>query len=207
MVEVKHHPIVEVKQNPIVEVKNHPVTVIKEEEDTSDEEDEVVVVKENNITYKIRYQKSFKAKLALADDELRNNYNILKNEILSYKKTTTRISFAYDSINLGKNQLLKFVIRGKTLSLYFALDPKEYIDSKYKVEESTSKRYELVSCMYKITSERRLNYAKELMAILGEKYNLEKEETDSKDYLVPKEEKDSLIEKGLIKVIKTKVEK
>ena len=206
IVEVKENPVVEVKTHPIVEVKENPVLIIKEEDDTNDDEDEVEIVKENNVTYKIRYQKSFKAKLSLADDETRNYYNILKNEILSYKKTTTRISFAYDSINTGKNQLLKFVIRGKSLILYYSLNPKDFIDSKYKIEESTSKKYELVPCMYKITSERRLNYAKELMAKLALKFNLEKEDIETKDYLVSKEDKESLIEKGLIKVLKTKVE-
>ena len=129
----------------------------------------------------------------------------LKNYALSYKKANSRVSWHYDSVNVGRNQVLKFSIRGKTLCLYYALDAEEYADSKYKVEKVESKKFEDVPCLYRIKNDRRRDYAKELIDVVMEKVGAVKGEESNEDYHIPYEETKVLLGKGLIKEVKTKV--
>jgi hypothetical protein len=147
----------------------------------------------------VRYNRSFTARLAQSSDENKAYYSSLKNEILSYKKANSRISWNCDSINAGREIIAKFVIRGKTLCLYLALNANDYNDSKYKVEAVDSKRYGDVPCLYRIKNDRRAKYAKELIADVAAKYNLEKQERVEENYYIPYETTEELIAKGLIK--------
>ena len=86
-------------------------------------EGETIVVekdKEGNF-FEIRFSKSFQAKLIQASDEAKGYYEVLKNEVLSYKKTKSVVSWSFDSINSGRNPVMKFAVRGKTLCVYFPL--------------------------------------------------------------------------------------
>ena len=167
--------------------------------DENIEEEHVVVDAKGNY-FNIRYNKSFIAKLIQSDDELKGYYGKLKNEALSYQKTTSRISWSFDSINSGKNPVVKFGIRRKTLCLYFPLNVGE-LDEKYKVEEVDSKKYQKVPCMYRIKNERRFEYAKQLIEKVCSSLGLEKGETQNEDYYLPFETTEALIEKKLIKEV------
>ncbi|MBE6133190.1 MAG: hypothetical protein E7178_00790 [Erysipelotrichaceae bacterium] len=173
----------------------------------TDEDGEEVVTKRDskgNI-FEIRYIKSFTAKLSQADDELKDYYNELKNYALSYKKANSRISWHFDSVNVGRNQVLKFVIRGKTLCLYYALNADDYAESKYKVEKVESKKYEDVPCLYRIKNDRRRDYAKDLIDVVMANVPTEKGKESNEDFRVPYETTEALLEKGLIKELKVQV--
>ena len=176
------------------------------ESKTNAEGDEIVVTKDasGNI-FEIRYIKSFTAKLSQSSDEVKDYYTELKNYALSYKKVNSRVSWHYDSVNVGRNQVLKFSIRGKTLCLYYALDVERYADSKYKVEKVESKKFEDVPCLYRIKNDRRRDYAKELIDVVMEKVGAVKGEEPNEDYRIPYEKTNVLLGKGLIKEVKTKV--
>ena len=193
-------------------IKEHKVQVNKPAEVVLDkkvnaEGDEIVTTRDSkgNI-FEIRFIKSFTAKLSQSSDEVKNQYNELKNYVLGYKKANSRISWYFDSINVGKDQLLKFAIRGKTLCLYYALNEEE-LDAKYKVEKSEAKKYEAVPTLYRIKNERRFSYAKELIDLLMKKFNVERGKESNEDYRIPYEETEALLKKGLIKEVKTKVNK
>jgi ribosomal protein L15 len=156
---------------------------------------------ESRMAVVIRYKKSFTAKLIQSKDETKAWYTALKNGFLSYNKVRSRLSWNYDSINSARNQLAKFVVRGKTLCVYFALDPEDYIGTKYKVEADDRKKYEDVPCLYRIKNPRRVKYAMELFAVLAEKYGLEREEEQYEDYYMPYESTSSLLQRGLIKEV------
>ena len=160
-----------------------------------------VIVAGGNTRFNIRYNKSFTAKLIQSSDEVKGWYATLKNALLSYKKTKSRISWHTDSINCGRIKLAKFAIRGKTLRLYLALNPEDYAETKYKVEYGEGKRYEAVPCMYRIKNSRRVKYALELIAALAEKYGLILTEREDEDYYLPYEETAPLLARGLIKEI------
>ena len=176
------------------------------EKKTNSEGDEILVEKDvkGNI-FEIRFIKSFTAKLSQSEDLVKDYYTILKNYALSYKKTTSRVSWHYDSINLGRNQALKFVIRGKTLCVYFALNADDYAETKYKVEKSEAKKYADVPCLFRIKNDRRLGYAKDLIDEVMKKLETEKGKEKNEDYKIPFEETKVLLKKGLIKETKTKV--
>ncbi|MBR1748140.1 MAG: uL15 family ribosomal protein [Clostridia bacterium] len=162
-------------------------------------EDGGVVVDAKGNYFNIRYNKSFMAKLIQSSDETKAYYGELKNEALSYGKAKSRISWAYDSVNAGRSPVVKFGIRGKTLCVYFALDADDYADSKYKVEKAESAKYESVPCMYRIKNDRRLDYAKDLIAATCEKLGLTKGDVPTEDYRLPYETTEALVAKGLVK--------
>ena len=180
-------------KNAIVET----ASAVEEEE----EEGGVVVDAKGNY-FNIRYNKSFTAKLIQSNDEAKKYYTALKNEILAYKKTKSSVSWAYDSVNAGRSQVVKFAIRGKTLCVYFALNPDDFSGTKFKVEKAEANKYENVPCMYRVKGDRRARYAMELIAITSEKLGLTKGEVPAEDYAMPYETTEALLEKGLIKELK-----
>ena len=197
--------------------KDEPVKKAKEETKPVEEKkvietkvnsdgDEIVVTKDSkgNI-FEIRFIKSFTAKIIQASDEMKKYYEELKNEALSYKNTTSRTSWHFDSVNSGRNQVMKFAVRGKTLCVYFALNADEYNDSKYKVEKVESKKFEEVPCLYRIKNDRRLGYAKELIEVVMKKFSLQKGKEQHESYILPYEENKPLIERGLIKEVTVQV--
>ncbi len=149
-----------------------------------------------------RYNKSFTAKLIQSDDVVKSWYNELRNELLSYKKVKSRRSWKRESYHFGRQNIVRFAFRGKTLCVYFALDYSEFEGSKYKietVEDSTS--YADTPCLYRIKNDRRVRYAKDLIAIIMERVGAERnEEYVAEDISIPYEETEALIDKGLIKV-------
>lgn len=173
--------------------------------ENEDVEETEIVTEENGTKFRIRYVKSFMAKLIQSDDETKAFYGELKNEVLSYEKTESRVSWRYDSISVGRRPILKFGIRGKTLCVYYALDIRELKATKYKVELCESKKYSSVPCMYRIKNEHRCSLAKELIAKVVEKLGIIKGESKSEEYVYPYEETAALISKGLIKEIKRAV--
>ena len=156
---------------------------------------------ENGNAIEIRYVKSFTAKLSQADEALKDYYNSLKNYVLSYKGVQSKVSWHYDSVVLGKERVLKFAIRGKTLCAYYPLDPKK-VAQKYKVEEAKGKKFEEVPCLYRIRNERRCQYAKDLFDQLMKKRKVQKGKELNDEYRIPFEETKVLIAKGLIKEVK-----
>lgn len=173
------------------------------------DDDEVETIKdEKGNIFQIRFIKSFTAKLIQSSDETKKYYEELKNEVLSYKKTNSRISWHYDAVNVGRNCVLKFAVRGKTLCVYLPLNADDYIDSKYKVEKVESKKYEDVPCLYRIKNDRRLGYAKELIALVASNLGLEKGEERHEVYSdLPYEANKPLVARGLIKEFKVQVSK
>ena len=151
-----------------------------------------------------RFKKSFLARLIQSPEQTKEYYSQLKNAILSYKKTKSRISWNYDSVNSGRVKVLKFNVRGKTLCMYTALDAQEFEGTKYNVKAITSKKYAEVPCMIKVSGPRKLKHALELIDILAEKLGLEKGEEKNDDYKLPFETTEALIAKDLIKELVSK---
>lgn len=117
-------------------------------------------------------KKPFATKLAEASKTVKAYYNELRNTLLSYNKVKSRVSNKFDSLYAGRTQLAKFAIRGKSLYIYLALDANALADTKYNVSESQVKTYAQTPCQYKVNGERKLLWAKELIAKLAEKHQL-----------------------------------
>lgn len=117
--------------------------------------------------------RSFEEKLNDLSNDLKKGYNDLKNEILAYNGTKANAGKGFEYIAAGRTTLVKFAVKGKTLCVYYDLET-EKLNSKYKVEKTYTKNFAGTPCLYRIKNARRLNYAKQLMAILTEKNGLKK---------------------------------
>ena len=151
-----------------------------------------------------RYKWSFMARLIQAPDEIKGFYSDLKNQFLSYNKVSSRVSTSFNSINLGRKGIAKFNVRGKTLYLYLALDPAQFDGTKYNVIASESKKYEAVPCLYKIKSERKFKWAKQLVDILAQQLGLVAGEAKNDDYKPAYMTIEQLIEQGYVKELVSK---
>ena len=185
----------------LMPVKMENLTVISESEDC----DTLHAYDRLNETFIIiKYNRSFTAKLIQSDATPKEYYSELKNEILSYPKTRCRMSWKRESFYAGKDLVARFRIRGKTLCVYFPLEAADYEDTKYKVEDVSDVAYnEGATCLYRIKNDRRLKYAKELIATVMEGLGREKGEEQTVNYVkqYPYEKTEPLIERNLIKVL------
>ena len=147
---------------------------------------------------RMRYSRSFLAKLILSEDRIKEYYAVLTNALLAFEKTRVSKSRSGDGFYRGRAAYARLAISGKTLCLYLALDP-DKVDGKYKVEKIDSQKYAAVPCLYRIINDRRVKYAMELITVACERLELKKREVPLKDYVMPYETIEELLEKGSIK--------
>lgn len=207
--DAKEEVVEEVKEEPapavVEEVKEEPAPApVVEEKEEEVVPDQVTVVDEaTGVAYLVRYNKSYTAKLALAKDEVQGWYNEVKNYLLSYG-ANSRVSWNYDAFNIGRKAVAKLNITGKTLSIYIALEPAEYVDSKYHAKDvSSSKKYEQTPTSMKIKSDRGVKFAKELIDILMASMGQERKEKEAEDFTEAKRTLEELLAEGLVKETKT----
>lgn len=172
-------------------------------------DDKTVLIKDDRFLfnpeedgYYYLLEKTFTAKLIQSEEFVKDYYTELKNELLSYKKVHARMSKKRESFNFGRVCLARMSIRGKTLRIHLALDAAAYEETKYKVED-TSDVVSLADTplMYRIKNDRRLKYAKDLIAAVMERYGVEKEDVQpDTDYTsqLPYETTEALLARGLI---------
>ena len=158
----------------------------------------------------IRYDKSQTAKMMQAEKEVKDYYDIIKNELLSYKGVRCRLSWKHEAFYKGRVLVAKLKVRGKHLRLLLPLDPKDYIDTKYKVKDLSDKKNHADTPLgYSIKNDRRSVYAKDLIATVMLMNGVEKaEETEFVKYSLdfPYDTTPSLIRRKLIKLLYSKVE-
>lgn len=174
-------------------------------DDDVDRDSETVVDEATGQTFIVRYNKSHEAKLALAKPEINEYYNEVKNYILSFG-ANSRVSWKYDAFNVGRDQVAKLSIKGKTLSIYVALKPKAYVDSKYHAKDvSDSKTYEATPTQMKIKSARAVKFAKELVDDVMAPLGLKSSGVDTGDFRVKPRKFNTLLKNELIKKSKSLV--
>ena len=149
----------------------------------------------------VRYARSFPAKLIQSDDEVKEWYSDIKNHLLSYKKVRARTSWGRESFRFGKDCFARLVIKGKTLCIMLAIIPDSCNDTKYKIEDITDlPSCKDTPCLYRIKSNRRVTYAKELIDLILEEYDAQlASNRESVDYYTPYEGTVDHIKRGLIK--------
>ena len=187
-----------------------PVSEQPSEEEPAEEEDEAeagegdefdnaLVTTVTGAKVFVQYRRSFTARLIQADDEIKDYYNRLRNAVLSNAGVKERVSWNYDSYNVGRRQFVKINANRKSLIVYFALPPAE-VDEKYRFRDvSEKKRYANVPVRYKVTGSRSFAYALELLEQTASEFGLEvgsfEEHLD-----IPYEEREPLIRRRLIRV-------
>lgn len=156
----------------------------------------------------ISYDKSQTAKLMQADEQVKDYYDLIKNELLSYKGVKCRLSWKHESFTKGRVLIAKLKVRGKHLRLLLPLNPADYADTKYKVKDlSAKKNHADTPCGYSIKNNRRCIYANDLIAAVMQANGVEKaEHTEFVNYSkeFPYDTTENLIYRKLIKLTYSK---
>lgn len=154
-----------------------------------------------NIAY-VTYKKSYTSRLIQAEETLKNNYVIIKQELLAYKKVKARTSWNAETFSAGRIQCAKLTVRGKTLWLNLNLAPNNYVDSKYSIVDcSDKKKFAEVPVAIKIRSNRSVKYALELIRDMMSGLSIIRTDKQQEVITLPYEDTESLIKKGFIKEI------
>ncbi len=171
----------------------------REEYEDDDDDESSTFVTEG--VERVRYDRSFKAKHIQMKDESKEWYSTLKNELLSYQRVKSRLSWRKETFRIGRMPLARFVIRGKTLCLLLAIEPSGLQGTKFTVDDVSAVAATAdTPCQYRIKSARRAKYAKELIGIVMKELNMRKiPDYVAQDFFVPYEGTVALMEKGLTK--------
>ncbi len=174
----------------------------KETEKTAAENHEPQTDVYGNVVFST-YKKSFAARMSEATDEVKERYCAVKNALLSYQRVNARISWNYESFKSGRTQLAKFALRGKTLCLYLALDPKDPALAKYFVNDvSDERKFSTVPCRLRLTSKRSAKWAAELVDILAREKELSPNPKYKKqDFDFPALSTEEMLKEGLIRKV------
>ena len=217
-VEEKPETVAEPVPEPIKEFVEEPVHApvpesIEETEKTEplkeqkpERKVEVVKSDDGNAFVRIRYNRSFTAKLIQSDEKVKNYYSLIKNELKKYP-VKERTSWRYETFKSGRKLIAKITLRGKTLCLYCALNASDYDGTKYKVEDVSSKKSNAdVPALFRIKNDRRAKYSEKIIADLMAKHALEGGENKYEDYAAqyPYEDLEPLIERKLVKLLALK---
>ncbi len=150
----------------------------------------------------VRYRTSFASRLAQTEPIVKEYYSTVKNQLLFYDGVKARTSWNFESFKKTKIQCAKLNIKGATLFVYLALDPKEYNANKYYFTDVSDKpKLADVPMLLKVKSERSLKYALELIDEMMAKAGIELIGGPAKNYCPPYETTEALIAKDLIKVL------
>lgn len=123
----------------------------------------------------------FPERLVKADKDLKDNYNELKNEFLSYG-LKSRVSNSGDTFRMHRKAYAKITIAGKGLKIYYPLNPNDYAESPIPVIDVSDKAaYEETPLAFKVKSNLSVRRAKKLLedSLVGEEIDkLEPGKTD-----------------------------
>ena len=209
VIEDVEEPVEEVVEEAVEEepVQPAPVVIVAAKSDDDDddgESDGEGEEDENGVDFlnMMRYNRSFIARIIQSSDDTKNYYGTVRNALLSYRKVNSNIAWGAERFHKGRETIARFKIRGKTLVLYMAIDPKEIEYSVYHQKDvSNNKSLHGTPTMIKIKSPRGVKKAVRLVDLMLEKRDGIKRPVPERDYaaMYPYETMEELIEDGLVK--------
>lgn len=156
---------------------------------------------------KIRFDRSFYAKLILADKKEKEFYAAMATELLSYKKMRSVVGWQGVSFLSGRTRVAFISFSGKTLRIYLALDPDDFSGGKYKAKNvGDVKSKSKTPALLKIKSEGALKNALKLIDVAAENAGAGEKNIDFAPVKAENFKTDSfnnLITRGLIRVLKS----
>lgn len=150
----------------------------------------------------VRYSYSFEARLRNASPEVQARYVEFADEIGLYKGVKIKNSYKQQRVYRGKKTLALILFRGKTLCVAFALNPSDYVETKYRgLDKSSKKRFEKTPMLYKVSSTRRLEYAKYLLVQVADANTITMNEEPQKgEYNLTPIGRDEMYASGLMRI-------
>ena len=152
----------------------------------------------------IRYRHSFTSRLIQARPPIQDYYTVVKNYLLSFKGVKDRLSWNFESFSKGRVPCAKLNVKGKTLFVYLALDPEQYVEKegKYRFKNVGDKpKFAKTPFLMRVKSDRGLKYTLELIDEIMKGLGIPQREIPTVDYHYPYEQTDDLVERDLVKVI------
>ena len=118
---------------------------------------------------------SFYERIISLDQELLDDYNELKNELMSYG-LKSRVSSTGDTFRLHRVTYCKMIFSGKKVKLYMHLNPADYKDSTIPFDDVSHKRsYAEIPFVFKVKSGLSLRRAKALIKEMMDKAGIAQE--------------------------------
>ena len=173
---------------------------IKQEQERIRLEEERLMMLERRKNINYRYVRSYTARLIQSSDDLKQDYSIIKNKILSYGKVKVRNSKKCETFYIGRQTLVKIDVKGKKLNVYLALSVKEFEEkSRFYNFEDVSLKKKDTPMLIKVSGPIKLKRAVELIEILMQNNGLEVlSGYKKKKFYMPYEDTDKLVRRGLI---------
>lgn len=132
---------------------------------------------------------SFSERILNLDEKVQEWFNLIHNELISYKRVNPRLSFRCMSYRCGRRLLAKMSISGKTLRLHLDLDIGSFNEKAFFQRDLSSvKAFEDVPFTIKVKSPRGSANAIRLIGALAGKHGLTRspkfEKTDAFNALI-----------------------
>lgn len=113
------------------------------------------------------YRYSFEARLSLGDETMRARYTALAGALTAYAGVRRRATWHYDAFYHGRGTCARIGVRGRTVSLYLALEPGDYPQSKYHFSDvSGVSLYHGTPMQLRVRSDRALRLACGLIRVM-----------------------------------------
>jgi len=174
--EKKTEPVKEIapiakEEKPVEEKKIEPL-----------KEEKIEVVNVSNQLKALKINRiPFSTKLKNADKDITEKYKIIKDALEGYG-LKGRVSFEGDTYRLHRVEYCFITIRGKSLKVYYRLDPKAYENTTIPVkDEGDKKKYVEVPCILKVRSNLSAKRAIELVDDTMSKAGILRQEAKDED--------------------------
>jgi hypothetical protein len=177
---VEQEPTEEVSEDEVPEIEEQSIEENESEDDEADGDEESPFANIEGKPYK-----PFVNRILDASEQTQEFYNIIKNELLSYKKIKARMSNKCESFRNGRALKAKLSMAGQTLKLFLALDPNEFDKNTYYHKDMSHKKsYQEVPLLIRLKSRRAVKRAIELIKIMMEKSDISNNpKYEEKDYI------------------------
>ncbi len=128
---------------------------------------------------------TFADRVLKADEELKECYNELKIEALSYG-LKSRLSNSGDTFRLHAKTYMKISLVGKSLKCFFALNPENYVNSSIPISDvGLRAAYKDIPLVFKVKSPLSLRRAKLLLSDACKRDGLYKDDPEYRDWISP----------------------
>ncbi|MBE6702743.1 MAG: hypothetical protein E7585_04955 [Ruminococcaceae bacterium] len=145
-----------------------------------------------------KYDYSFEARLALADDEVKNFHREIANFARAFGVKVSR-SWARERIYLGKKLFAVIAFKARCLVLAFAKDPATANAKYHATDVSAYKKFRATPMLMRISSRRRVKYATEILGELFVAAGLSDRQLTVKDEAFDHRTREELVSAGLIR--------
>ncbi|MDE7095520.1 MAG: hypothetical protein K2O23_03445, partial [Anaeroplasmataceae bacterium] len=94
----------------------------------------------DGLNYYKRTRRTFLDRIKKATPELKQVFNIVKNEIMKYGSVSNKLTNFYDSFYVGRKLVCKLSLTSKKLKVYLAVDPAKYPERQFPHKDVSEKK-------------------------------------------------------------------